>query len=292
MAYNDRGNYQGNYGHGGYRSRGGGRQSELPTQEPYTCFVGNLPHETVQGDIDLIFKDLKIRNVRMVRDKETDKFKGFCYVEFEDVDSLKEALEYNDAIFENRNLRVNIAENKRGGGRGGRGGRGSYQGGRGGGFGHQRQDYDQHGENRGGFSRGRGRGGHSDGHDGFQGGRYNNHDRGYGGGQDFGHSRGYSSRDRDYGRDRHVSRDQEFKQLSSDESSGRPRLQLKPRTVNAPVNAVANPNSSIFGGAKPREQNIAEKGLDDIEKQVEQKLVLQEPTHSEGMADEHSGKDE
>ena len=49
---------------------------------------------------------------------------------------------------------------------------------------------------------------------------------------------------------------------------------------------------AIFGGAKPREQNIAEKGLDDIEKQVEQKLVLQEPTHSEGMADEHSGKDE
>lgn len=116
---------------GGYQPRGGGKsyssshhhhqqhqQPQSPAGMPTTAqaglglvdpnnvevevrhvaYVGNLPIDLIQGDIDIIFKNLPLKSVKMVRDKETDKFRGYCYVEFETADALKRALQLNGAV--------------------------------------------------------------------------------------------------------------------------------------------------------------------------------------------------
>ncbi|KXJ73580.1 hypothetical protein RP20_CCG015522 [Aedes albopictus] len=121
--------------YGGERAR-----RPLPTEPPYIAYVGNLPQGVVQGDLNKIFKDYTVKNVRLVKDKETDVFKGFCYVEFETLDELKQALDLDGVIMLNDSfaaLRIDIAEqkkndrggfNKRGGGGGqqNRGGPGGF----------------------------------------------------------------------------------------------------------------------------------------------------------------------
>ena len=104
-------NSSNNNGGGSYQKRhynneeqGGGKLKTANSwstgdeDKKYVAFVGHLPSDLIQGDIDIIFKNLPIKQVKMVRDRETDKFRGYCYVEFQTEDALKTALLMNGAV--------------------------------------------------------------------------------------------------------------------------------------------------------------------------------------------------
>lgn len=268
-AYDDRDNRD--FGGGGRR---GGRKP-LPTEPPFTAYVGNLPTGVVQGDVNRIFEGMNVKNIRLVMDKETDRFKGFCYVEFDTLADLEAAINLNGEIeVEGNIVKVDVAEGKkndRGGGfdRGGRGGnRGRSGGFRGG-------DRPPHGGfNDGDFDRRggppRGPGGFQDGGRGGNRGNYGNftaEEGGWGGpkggprGGPGGPGGNFTSAPR-RGGGAGGGPDRKFEDLppATPDTSGRPRLKLLPRTVKDPVNSVAasERNAAIFGGAKPREENLAE----------------------------------
>lgn len=247
------------------RDRDRARRKPLPTEPPYTVFVGNLPYKVVQGDLELIFYGLDVRNVRLVRDKETDKFKGFAYVEFEHRESLKEALSYDGAIFEKRPLRVDIAEGRQrdkgvsvgGRGRGSQGGFGGGFGGRGGG--RDDRGYDRRGASPPrGYSGAPGRGGGYDRPDNRRGyGTGTGTAAGAGAGAVAGAGAGAGTRQR-----RNSGGSAEFREPSPESAAARPRLKLLPRTVKEPLNDIVKTerNTSIFGTGKPRDEYARDPG--------------------------------
>lgn len=106
-----------------FRDYGGGRRGgpgggpggrkPLPTEPPYTAYIGNLPNGIVQGDVDKMFENLHIKNSRLVKDKETDKFKGFGYVEFDTLKDLETAISWNGEIeIEGCIVKIDVAEGK------------------------------------------------------------------------------------------------------------------------------------------------------------------------------------
>lgn len=83
----------------------------IPRDPPYTAYVANLAYDIDEQDVVKFFNRLKIKGVRLPRDgdPETGRLKGFGYADFEDRDSLVEALTMNDLLLKNRKVRIDLA---------------------------------------------------------------------------------------------------------------------------------------------------------------------------------------
>ncbi|TFK40088.1 hypothetical protein BDQ12DRAFT_680318 [Crucibulum laeve] len=81
----------------------------IPTQPPYTAFVGNLAFDLTEQDLEQFFGDTKTKSIKIIKDRD-EKPKGFGYVEFEDVEGLKDALQKSGSNFSGRTVRISVAE--------------------------------------------------------------------------------------------------------------------------------------------------------------------------------------
>jgi translation initiation factor 4B len=281
----------------------------IPSEPPFTAFVGNFPYECPQDEVVGLFVNdgCDVADVRVVRNRDTDRPRGY-FIEFKDVESLKKALVFDARDLGGRPLRVNVAEGRPEG----RGDRRDRHGG----FADRYNERDGGGRDRRGLGEGRSGGGFAE--------SYNRGDRGdaRGGGGSFGRREGGGGYQEAHGggRDRRRSEDvvgsppgggaRNFtgggyhapRGGGGRESFGRDRpapsppdpnapppperkkLQLKPRSADAdklaaePATAAPSSKSNPFGAAKPVDSTAkiaeAEKKIKEYHDEVNAKAGI------------------
>ena len=78
-----------------------------------TAFVKNLSYHVTEEEINEKFKTCgEINQIRYVCEPLTNKFKGFCYIDFKEHKGLVKALKLNGTFFEGRKLYVDYEQGK------------------------------------------------------------------------------------------------------------------------------------------------------------------------------------
>lgn len=76
-------------------------------------YVGNLSYNTTEAELKTHFEKVgAVNSVAIIKDRETDRSKGFAFVEMENGDQA--ISELNDAELGGRKLRVSEARKKNG----------------------------------------------------------------------------------------------------------------------------------------------------------------------------------
>lgn len=78
-------------------------------------YVGNLNYTATEDELEELFATYgTVVSVNIVTDRDTNRSKGFAFVEMEDGDAADKAIaEMNNKEFQSRNLRVNEAQQRK-----------------------------------------------------------------------------------------------------------------------------------------------------------------------------------
>ena len=76
-------------------------------------YVGNLSYNVSEQDLETLFSEFgKNLQIKLVKDFETGRSKGFAFIEFENASEAQPALSMDGKEFQDRRLKVNLAKDK------------------------------------------------------------------------------------------------------------------------------------------------------------------------------------
>lgn len=83
-------------------------------------YVGNLPFSSTEDELkDLFGRHGAVRSVNVITDRETGRARGFAFVEMDEASDADDAIRALDGSdLGGRSIRVNEAQDRRGGGSG------------------------------------------------------------------------------------------------------------------------------------------------------------------------------
>ena len=81
-------------------------------------YVGNLSFDSTEADLnDLFGRHGSVESVAVITDRETGRARGFAFVEMSEASAAQDAIRALDGTdFGGRNIKVNEAQDRRGGG--------------------------------------------------------------------------------------------------------------------------------------------------------------------------------
>jgi len=83
---------------------------------PKRIYVGNLPFSATESEIRTLFEEYgTVREVNMITDRETGRFRGFGFIEMDDEEADTGISKMDGVEFGGRVLRVNEARERPGG---------------------------------------------------------------------------------------------------------------------------------------------------------------------------------
>lgn len=89
------------------------KNAEEAAVKTKTLYVGNLPYRANEGVVRALFEEQgKVFNVRLLKDKNTGKRRGFGFVEMALTDADSAIAKLNDSEFQQRTLKVREAKQK------------------------------------------------------------------------------------------------------------------------------------------------------------------------------------
>ncbi|ALO43565.1 RNA recognition motif domain-containing protein [Pseudoalteromonas phenolica] len=88
-------------------------QSDNAEVKTKTLYVGNLPYKANESVVRELFSEQgRVFNVRLLKDKNTGKRRGFGFVEMAEADADKAIAALNEKEFQQRTLKVRAAKQK------------------------------------------------------------------------------------------------------------------------------------------------------------------------------------